>query len=408
MILQKIIHRFRTVRKDYRLSRLNKLAFKNGYSLIPLSTFNASTILIENHFKTKHPKNALLSYMVYPFIGEIEYNHSNYRECYLMAEILNELGYNVDVINWDNNTFIPSKMYHLVIDNHNNLERLNLSFEKDCLKIFHATNAHWLFQNKIEFDRHYEYFISTGIALNPSRILPQGNSMAFCDAISMLGNDFTKNTFGGYANSVHRIPISVTTQPELVRREKINDIKYNFLWFNSTGFLLKGLDIVLDTFIGMPECRLFICGNFDRESDFINSYANRLKDCSNIKLIGWVDITSNDFKKLVENCTWVINTSFSEGGGGSTVNCMAKGLIPIVTKSASIDIIDGETGFMLEDNSSNALGSKIKQLVQLPLEQITTVSENVFRYIYEHHTFDIFKAAYKAFLKGLIKNDAAA
>ncbi len=116
-----------------------------------------SNIVVDNYFKTGHNRNALLSYVIYPFLKEIESYHSNNQECFAMAEVLKELEFNVDVIHWDNTTFIPMKKYDIVIDNHNNLERLSPFLSAGTRKIFHATNAHWLYQNLIEYDRHYNF-----------------------------------------------------------------------------------------------------------------------------------------------------------------------------------------------------------------------------------------------------------
>ena len=94
-----------------------------------------SEVLIENFFKTNFKKSALISYIVYPFLGKIKTHHSNNRECYTIAEILNELEYNIDIINWDNTTFLPIKSYDLVVDNHNNLERLSDFFIENTKKV---------------------------------------------------------------------------------------------------------------------------------------------------------------------------------------------------------------------------------------------------------------------------------
>lgn len=402
MILQKVIHRFKKMKTSVEVGLLKSIAHKHNYDVKPKLPVKISETVIENYFKTNHEKNALLSYIIYPFIDEISNSHSNNRECFFIAQILNELGYNVDIINWDNITFIPIKNYNLVIDNHNNLERLCFYFSKNVIKIFHATNAHWLYQNRIELDRHYEYYLKTGIAIRPTRMLQPGNSAAYCDAISMLGNSFTKMTFGKYVNKVCRIPISVTTTFDEIESGEIHERKNNFLWFNSAGFLLKGLDIVLDAFINLPNCNLYVCGNFDREKNFINTYAGKLKACTNIKMIGWVDVDSKSFLEITAKCLWIVNTSFSEGGGGSTINCMAKGLIPIATRSASIDIVDNETGFHLTQNSAEGLTHLIHDLIKLPEDRLRKCAVNAREYTHTFHTIENFKSSYKSFLKSLI------
>ena len=99
---------------------------KHNYNIVRKPTPGLSSLVVKNVFKTQYEKNALISYLVSPFIDSINFSHSNFQECQLMAEILHKLNYNVDVINWDNHEFKPEISYDLVIDNNNNLERLKL------------------------------------------------------------------------------------------------------------------------------------------------------------------------------------------------------------------------------------------------------------------------------------------
>ena len=178
---------------NYELRWLNKRAIKYGFKLEQQNSNPHAEIVLTNYFNTNFKKNALLSYLIDPFLNAIKNNHSNNKECYILAEILNELQFNVDIINWDNTTMIPSKSYDLVIDNHNNLERFSTYLDAKTLKIFHATNAHWLFQNWVEYGRHHTFFLQTGVSITPPRLNVAGNSAEYCNYITMFGNEFTKN-----------------------------------------------------------------------------------------------------------------------------------------------------------------------------------------------------------------------
>ena len=213
MILKKLFHKGWSVLSSIEFRFINKRANHYGYMLQGQLPLKDNEIVIENFFQTSFDKNALLSYIIFPFKGEIQNNHSNHRECYTMAEILKELGYNVDVINWDNITFLPVKKYDLVIDNHNNLERLSTYFNANTKKVFHATNAHWLYQNAIESYRYNEFFLKYGIGIVPPRLMVPGNNAGYADVISMFGNNFTKGTFGIYGSKVDHVPMSVTAEP---------------------------------------------------------------------------------------------------------------------------------------------------------------------------------------------------
>lgn len=396
-MLNKIIYTIRSKVNNVEFSLLKKGANRFGYNLVKEAPPLDAEIVIENVFKTAHKKSALLSYIIYPFLDKIQNNHSNNRECYNIAEILNELAYNVDVINWNNNSFLPAKNYDLVIDNHNNLERLSPYLNENTLKIFHATNAHWMYQNHVEYGRYYDHFLKTGKAIIPPRLMLPGNSAEYADVISMFGNEFTKSTYGKYESKVHHLPMSVTTTPEIITDRNYTLAKSKFLWLNSHGALLKGLDIVIDTFKMLPHLDLYICGDFETSTQFEKDLDSQLSNARNINFVGWVDTDGKDFKNITRDCAWVVGTSFSEGGGGSILNCMAKGLIPVVSRTSSLTLPDN-TGFYLEKNDATTLAGLISNVAVLPDAKLKEMSHNAYNFVASNHTIENFRNKYKAFL----------
>jgi len=316
-----------------------------------------------------------------------------------MAEILNELEYNVDVIHWNNTTYVPVKAYDLVIDNHNNLERLSPNLPAACKRIFHATNAHWLYQNKVEYERYYGFYVKTGMALEPIRQISKGNSVQYADAISMFGNEFTASTYPLFKKKIQHLPMSVNTGVELLSKN-FNQAKRKFVWLNSHGALLKGLDVVLDAFAVSDQLELYICGNLEKEHAFMSAIEKNLARSSNVKQVGWVDMESEDFKNLIRECAFVINSSFSEGGGGSALNCMAKGLIPILSQSASITL-PPNTGFYLENNNGICLKAVIDMVSLLPGDRLMEMSKNAHSFVAANHTLQNFRDKYKEFVTNI-------
>lgn len=357
--------------------------------------------VLNNIYKTHYPKNALLSYIIYPFIDDDPKNHSNYQESLVISKILSELEYNVDVINWNNDLFEPSKKYDLIIDNHNNLYRLGNYFDEYSLKIFHATNAFWLYQNSVEYYRAQYFFGKYGKLIMPTRLITPGSSAIYSDAISMFGNEFTRDTYGKYASKVYHLPMSVTTELDLLNHREFKKAKTKFLWLNSHGALLKGLDVVIDCFIQLPELELHVCCNTEADAAFIDAMANQLSESSNIIFEGWVNVSSPQFKLLSDECAWIINTSFCEGGGGSTLNCMGKGLIPLISRSASITLPE-QTGFYVEQNDSESLTHLLKRVSKLPEETLKMMSGNAIDFIRANHTLENFRVMYKKFLLRII------
>ena len=89
--------------------------------------------------ETESDKNVLLSYITRPFKVEQKgldfYSHTNIWECQQIAKTWVKHGYNVDVIDWDNKSFLPKKEYSVFIDIHSNMERLAPILGGDCKKI---------------------------------------------------------------------------------------------------------------------------------------------------------------------------------------------------------------------------------------------------------------------------------
>jgi len=54
--------------------------------------------ILENIFNTSYAKYALLSYIKTPFLNKNQHSHTNHIGAKTWAEILNEFGYNVDVV----------------------------------------------------------------------------------------------------------------------------------------------------------------------------------------------------------------------------------------------------------------------------------------------------------------------
>ncbi|MES2006539.1 MAG: glycosyltransferase family 1 protein, partial [Patescibacteria group bacterium] len=86
--------------------------------------------------------NVLISYTTLPFLDRREKilaAHTNRWECRQMAQIFLDLGYTVDVIDFENKSFELKKPYSYFIDVGSNMERIGPTLGASCTKIYHAT-----------------------------------------------------------------------------------------------------------------------------------------------------------------------------------------------------------------------------------------------------------------------------
>ena len=169
------------------------------------------------------------------------------------------------------------------------------------------------------------------------------------------------------------------------------------MWLGSSGCVHKGLDLVLESFVELPDCHLYICGPIEREKDFQSAYHKELYETKNIHTIGWVDVTSSEFIEIAGKCVGVVYPSCSEGGGGSVIQCMHAGLIPIVSYESSVDV--GDFGVILKDCSISEIKNSIRMISSLPAEELRRMSRMAWEFARANHTRERFAEEYQRIVK---------
>ena len=348
-------------------------------------------------------KRVLLSYLAEPFLLRPGYTpssfHSNYWECSEIARTFLEKGYRVDVIDWDNDRFSPHYHYDICIDVHNNLRNLALSL-KNTLKIFHITNAHWIVAKENEEQRLIALKQRRGVSLIPRRALAPSYNIEEADCATMLGNDYTKSTYAFANKEIFRVPISSPFTFEFPKQKDFIAARKHFLWLGGSGAVHKGLDLALEAFVRTPELQLTVCGPIKSEDDFMTAYKKELTQTANISFLGRIDLAGPKFQELVNACGSVILPSSSEGGGGSVINCMQAGLIPVVTRETSVDTSD--FGVVISDATVESVMAAAKYVAAMPENELRVRSEKAWQYARSNHTRDQFARNYRAAIETIL------
>lgn len=349
----------------------------------------------------------LLSYCIEPFLlkpSQATPNyHTNQWECLQIAKTFLNFGYSVDIINWNDREFIPKQDYSFLIDIHSNLERLTPLLNSNCVKILHITGANWLFQNQAEYKRLSALQQRRNISLMPRRIAPFSLGIEYADYATILGNQFTINTFAYAKKPIYQIPLSTTVTYPWPEDKDYNSCRNRFLWFGSSGMVHKGLDLVLEAFREMPEYHLTVCGPVTNEQDFVQAFYQELYLTPNIQTIGWCDISSPQFLEITKNCIALIYPSCSEGQAGSVVTCMHSGLIPIVSYESGVDVND--FGLVLKNCSIAEIKDYIKKIANLPDRELKQRSKQAWEFARNNHTREKFAAAYQDFVINLLDRE---
>lgn len=289
---------------------------------------------------------ALISYLPMPVFGKAEAlrGHSNVWECSEIVRCFTHLGYQVDLIAWNDVTFVPSKPYDVVFDIHRNLSRYA---DSQTMKIFHVTGSNPVYSNAAEAVRLAALRERRSCELAPRRWISAQDmtlfeqNLAAADTVTLIGNEMTLATFP--ASVHHKIRPIIATGSWLPPDMMMPRTRFNreFLWFNSAGAVHKGLDLVLEVFARHPELTLHVVGHYLRERDFVNEYGSELFRLSNIHSHGFLYPGSRTFRNVLQRTGFLINPSCSEGISTSAITCMQAGLVPLLSRNCGISLPEG-------------------------------------------------------------------
>jgi len=372
-----------------------------------INFLNSSFPVATLHARGIAKGDILLSYMKLPFMGKILpyfYGSSNYWQSYQIAKIWRDYGYNVDIINHDNDEFIPDKEYKIFIDIHTNMERISPLLSENCIKILHITGAHWAFQNKAELERIAALKERRGVLLKPRRLQQPNNALEIADCATILGNEFTQNTYKFANKPLYPLPNNAIVEYQQFKNKNFEKCRNNYFWFGNGGLIHKGLDLVLEAFLEMPDYHLTICGPIKFEKDFESEYYDELYHTSNIttQTNDWIDVRSRKFMEILINCVGLIYPSCSEGQSGSVIQCMHGGLIPLISYQCGIDV--NGFGVVLKDNSIDAICDEMYNLSCLRCEQLREMSKKSWECARINYGKKAFINKYAHFAKDIVDN----
>lgn len=360
----------------------------------------------------RRKETVLLSFITSPFTlppgGFFTDPHSNYWVAPEIAHLLLERGYDVDVIEWNDDHFVPKKKYAACIDLHHHLKRFAPHLDPDCIKILFTVSAHPAFQNTVEEKRIKALEKRRGITLPPTRKEPLSENEKYADYIAGYGNAAVLGTYAGSKASITPIPIPAMDTYDFPAHKDWDTVRTHFLWFGGGGAILKGLDLVLEAFASLPHLHLTIIGPSAYEKEFEAVYARELA-LPNITRLrrprrdekGDITIDGRDLKEIFDQCGAVVYMSASEGGGGAVVHAMQAGLFPIVTPNTGID--ESAPSVIIADPTVDAIRKAVEEYANLPVEKLEASAREVWQFAKSHHTKETFTKSFGDFLDHVVK-----
>jgi glycosyltransferase involved in cell wall biosynthesis len=281
-----------------------------------------------------------------------------------------------------------------------NLERLAPQVGAECIKVFHIHAAHWLFHTTAQQNRLMDLCQRRGVALPPRKTVGPNRGIETADCGTVLGNDFTANSFSYAGKPLFRVPLSSPMTWPFPTSKNFEESRKTFLWFGSDGFVHKGLDLVLEAFVDLPDLQLIVAGPIDSEPLFRDAFQQELEDTPNIQTLGWLDTATARFLEVAGQAAFVLFPSCSEGGGGGVLTCMHAGLIPIVTREASVDI--GDFGWWLETASIAEIRTVIRQAAKQSPGRLREQALMAWNFARANHTQERFRIRFREVAESII------
>lgn len=354
----------------------------------------------------------LLSFLTGPFtLTPKEYftdPHSNNWVSLEIARLFAKRGYDVDIINWNNNNFIPRKKYVACIDMQYSLSRLSQFLPSACIKIMHLVSSYPEFQNKAENERLKNLKERRGVLLPAKRTDPTTSDPQQADFIEGYGNKTVYGTYPLKGKVVTPIPIPAMEKYDFPNNKDFASARKHFLWFGGGGAILKGLDLVIEAFAQLPHLHLTIIGPSAYEKEFEEIYSKELS-LPNITRYGRPRVNDKgeimvDGKNLfgiLNQCGATVFLSASEGGSGAVVHAMQAGLFPIVTPQSGIS--EKAPSTIIEDPTIEDIKKVVEEFSNLPPEKIKELAKETWLFAQEHHTKEAFTQAYENFIDTELK-----
>lgn len=354
----------------------------------------------------------LLSYITGPFtLFPWQFHtdpHTSYWECAEMARQFAKRGYDVDIISWQNDSFIPHKKYKICIDIQKNLGRLEKFLQRDCLKVMHIVSAESSFQNKAEQKRIDDLKARRGIAIAPQRTLAENDNPGHADFLEGFGNKTTKGSYKIYGKEIFDVPISVAKTYPFPANKNFEKAKKQFLWFGGGGAVHKGVDLVLEAFAETPQLSLHIAGPIASERDFVKAYKKELSlpnifvhGRPKLDKIGNMTIDGQPFSKLTDKCATVIYPSCSEGASGAVIQAMHAGLFPIITPETGID--ENAPSIIIDQPTVQGIKNVALEFSEKSTPDVERMSREAWIFANHFHTKKTFSQAYSDFIDNILK-----
>ena len=361
---------------------------------------DSSVVQNLNHSHLPDQKKALVSYRTDSFFYNWQatsIGRTQPLEILSIVRALADFGYCIDVIDCNDSRAIPAladKRYDLIFGFGENFYQLTQK-QPEATTVLYMTEQHPGFsyheeQKRVSyFNERYKKDLKiarSGLFYKQHHLTP-----AYTHVIAMGEVEpFLKQ----YSHVFTIFPTGLQNQSYTFKPKNHQESRTHFLWLGTSGAAIhKGLDLLLDIFAKHNNLVLHI-GGLKKSDKKILSFPNR----SNIIDHGYIDVKSELFLQLAEQCSYKLLPSCSEACATSVTTGMLHGLVPVVMKDAGFNRL-GHHAVFLEDFQLDYLEKKILELAALDPRQLDVMSKRAYNFAHSNFTIHSFELSFRSILE---------
>jgi glycosyltransferase involved in cell wall biosynthesis len=364
--------------------------------------------ILENVFHSRFRPRVLVSTVNRPFLKGVNGKHNHEIEALEMAGTFHELGYQVDVINYDNAMAIDYARYDVLFGSGMPFENLYLrETARFPRTILYLCGAHLAVSNSASLGRLEAVYRKRGVWLPESaRLTPMGiGTERVVDGLIVLGHASNAEPFRAItAHPVHELPLffyATADADAVMNHRDLATARRHFLWFSGAGLVHKGLDLVLEAFSRHPELHLHVHGALYREPGFLRAFHHELYELPNVHLEGFLALRSPAFRAALQGSAFVICPSCSEANCSSVLNvCGNGGNIPLLTLQCGIKLQD--FGILIGDTTVEAVEAALMEACALDAAELDRRQRATAAFMGREHSLEGYHGRLKAAVQTLL------
>jgi glycosyltransferase involved in cell wall biosynthesis len=270
-------------------------------------------------------------------------------------------------------------------------------YHKQARKILFLVNSHPIYRLKklIQESLSYGKKISMMEYVSPYVFL---KCRRFADQMIIIGNEFVKNTYIAYGvdeKSLILMNSGVNKDKLLPNPKERRESKLRIIYVSSYLALRKGLFRVIDIWqklkdIGVDQSKIELLIMGRPEPMYKNDLENFVKKYSNVRFVGWIDSSHDEYIKVLQSSYVILFPSIEEGQVGTVLEAMSTGSVPIISQASGIQF-EEKDGFIVEErNQIDEMARCIKMLVD-DKTKLEACSQNARKYVEKNHDWKDFR-----------------